>query len=133
MAIIKYTESDTTYAIVTGRIYSLKVRETQSGKPMATFSVAYDYHRDEFDKPTNVYMNCIAWSTLAEFIGGLQERQDKPSIMVCGKIKVSEWNGESREQLEVDFIQLQPTTTVAEEKKPKHKKIENEIDEDLNF
>ena len=136
MAIIKYTQDEITYAIVTGRLYSLKYRESvgDKGKPMATFSIAYDWKKDEFDKAINLYMNCICWSALAEFIGELQERQDKPNVMVCGKIKVSEWNGESREQLEADYIQLQPTTTVVtEEKKPKQKKVVEPEDEDLPF
>lgn len=134
MALIKYPPDNPEYTLVTGRLYSLKFRESvgEKGKPMTTFALAYDWKKDEFDKPCNLYMNCVAWGALAEYISELQERQDKPSVMVCGKIKASEYRGESREQLEVDFIQLQPTT-ITEEKKPKRKKTEEEPFDDINF
>lgn len=134
MAIIKYIEDEATYATVTGRLCNIKFRESvgKNAKPMATFSAAYDYERDEFDKPTNLYMNCIAWGDLAEYIGELQDNQEKPRVLVCGRLKTSEWKGESREQLEADFIMLQPTTIITEEKKPKRKKGEEDY-EDINF
>lgn len=135
MAIIKYTQDEATYATVTGRLCNIKFRESvgQNAKPMATFSVAYDYARDEFDKPTNLYMNCIAWGDLAEYIGELQDSQERHRVLVCGKLKVSEWNGESREQVEADFIMLQPTIIAStEEKKQKLKKTGDDF-EDINF
>lgn len=134
MAIIKYTQDDTTYASVTGRLYSIRYKESvgQNAKPMATFSVAVDYKNDQFDKPTNVYINCIAWGNLAEYIGELQDGQEKHRVLVCGKLRMSEYKGESREQLEADFIILQPTTIITEEKKPKRKKVEEDY-EDINF
>lgn len=135
MAIIKYTQDETTYAIVTGRIYSIRYKDSvgQNAKPMATFSIAYDWKKDEFDKPTNVYINCVAWGNLAEYISELQDRQDKPNLIACGKLKTSEWNGESREQVECDYISIQPTTTEVGEKKPKQKKVVDPIDDDLPF
>ena len=133
MAIIKYTQDETTYAIVTGRLYRIRYKESvgQNAKPMTAFSVAYDYSRDEFDKPTNLYMNCIAWGDLAEYIGELQDSQERHRVLVCGRLKTSDWKGESREQLEADFIMLQPTTIITEEKKSKRKKVEEY--EDINF
>ena len=134
MAIIKYIQDETTYATVTGRLCNIKFRESvgSKGKAVATFSVAYDYARDEFDKPTNLYMNCIAWGDLAEYIGELQDSQERHRVLVCGRLKTNEWKGESREQLEADFIMLQPTTIITEEKKPKSKKTPEDYD-DINF
>ncbi len=137
MALIRYKQDDSEYAIVTGRMHNIKFRESvgDKGKPLATFSIAYDWTKDEFDKPCNLYMNCVAWSNLAEFVGELIERKDRTSVLVAGKVKVNEWNGERREQIECDFIQLQQTTTftVQEEPKPKRKKEEVDDFDDINF
>lgn len=137
MALIKFTESETVYVVVTGRLYGLKFRESvgEKQKPMASFAIAYDIYRDEFGNIKNRYMNCVCWSVLAEYIGELQDRQDRPSVMICGKLRQYEYENEQREQIECDFIQIQQTTTMTrqEERKAKRKKNEADDFDDINF
>ena len=61
------------------------------------------------------------------------DRQDKPNLIACGKIRTSEYNDTIREQIEVDYVSLQPTTTEVGEKKSKQKKVVEPEDEDLPF
>ena len=135
MALIKQTQDDVTYAIATGRIYSVRYRDSvgKNNKPMATFSVGYDYTLDDEGKAVNLYISCVVWGNLAEYIGELADRQDKPNLIACGKLKTSEYNDTIREQIEVDYVSLQPTTTEVGEKKPKQKKVVEPEDEDLPF
>lgn len=121
------------YAIVDGVIKNIKFYESvgNKGKPMAVFSVAYDYSRDDFDNIQNEYKNFVAWSRLAEFVSELKERAERVTVKVTGKVKFNEYRGETREQIECTFIEVQKYSL--EESKPKVKKRDDDPYEDLPF
>lgn len=126
MAIIKWQEEDTVFALSTGMLRNLKVGETQSGKQYARFSLSYDYRKDEFDESVSKYISCIAWSDLAEYMGQFVDRQENIRLLVCGKLKVNEWKGKQIEQIECDYIAPQPQAEVTVQRK-KRDDYDNEI------
>lgn len=127
--------NDPKYAIVDGVIKNIKFYESvgNKGKPMAVFSVAYDYSRDDFDNIQNEYKNFVAWSRLAEFVSELKERAERVTVKVTGKVKFNEYKGEQREQIEATFIEVQKYSLTEEtEPKPKQTK-KDDWEEDIPF
>ena len=130
--LLRYKTDTTEYAQVSGRVYFIKYRESvgQNNKPMATFAVACGREKDDYDKWTNLYMNCLAWSNIAELIGEIAESDSKVSVIVCGEIKQNEYNGKITEQLIADYIAIQQDHIGEQSKKAKHKvKNENDFDD----
>ena len=106
MALLKYTQDETSYVEVDGKLYCVKYRECygKNQKPFVRFSVAYDYEVDDFGSKKNKYISCTAWGNIAEIVNYLSE-QNRLQVKVSGKIEESEWQGEKRENLTVTFIE----------------------------
>lgn len=132
--LLKYEQDGVTYAEATGRLYNLKSRETQSGKPMATFSVAYDYTMGDFgDKAQNKYISAVAFAYLAEYIQSLDDGQHKIHVLICGKLQTKECNGITCEEILCDFIIGQPLADSTIKRAEERQKKEDEDYDDLNF
>ncbi len=131
MALIRYKQDDSEYAIATGRIYNIKFRESvgDKGKPLATFSIAVGYFRDEFQAIKNIYKNCVCWGGLAEYANWLFENE-KHEVLATGTVKSNTYNGEVREQIEVTFIIPQPEI---EQAQPSKRKNDEDSFDDINF
>ena len=119
MALLKYTQDETTYAQADGKLYGVKYRDCcgKNQKPFVRFSVAYDYEIDNFDSTKNKYIFCTAWGNIAEIINYLSE-QNRLQVKVSGKIEESEWQGEKRENFVCTWIEpLFEIPTVGKAKK----------------
>lgn len=106
MAYFETEKDGIKYVAVDGKMCNLKYRASvgKHGKPFATFSVAYDYEYDEFGQVKNKYINCCAWADIAEIAYCLSE-QGKLRISAKGRLRISEYNGEQKEQLECTWIE----------------------------
>lgn len=132
--LIKYEHDGQSYAQVSGCVYNLKSRETQSGKPMATFSIAYGTEKSEFgDSTQNKYMNCIAFASLAEYITSLNDGVHKSRVLACGKLQTNEYKGTTREEILCDFIIGQPIADATVKRVEEQRKKEDESWDDINF
>lgn len=87
-------------ATIGGRLTaSPEVKQTQSGVPVCSFTVAVNRkaNREETD-----FINCVAWRNTAEFIGKFFGKGS--SICVTGAIQTRNWtdnNGQKRYATEV--------------------------------
>lgn len=131
--LIKYEQDGQTYAQVSGVVYSLKSRETQSGKAMATFAVAYGVKQEFGDKVQNVYMNCIAFASLAEYITSLDDGVHKSRVLACGKLQTNEYQGNTREEILCDFIIGQPIADATVKRMEEQQKQEEDDFGDINI
>lgn len=132
--LIKYEQDGQTYAAVTGVVYSLKSRQTQKGKPMATFSVAYGIEQSEFgDRTQNKFMNCIAFASLAEYITSLDDGVHKSRVLACGKLQTNEYQGTAREEILCDFIIGQPIAETTIKRVEEQQQKEEDSWGDINF
>lgn len=131
--LIKYEQDGQTYAAVTGVVYSLKSRETQSGKAMATFSVVYGVKQEFGDKVQNVYMNCLAFASLADYITSLNDGVHKSRVLACGKLQTNEYQGNTQEEILCDFIIGQPIAESTIKRAEERQKKEEDDFGDINF
>ncbi len=132
--LIKYEQDGQAYAQASGRVYSLKHRETQSGKAMATFSIAYGTEKAEFgDQVQNKHINCIAFAYLAEYIKSLDDSKHKINLLVCGKLQTSEYQGNTREEILCDFVIGQPIADATVKRIEQERKKEDDDFDDLNI
>lgn len=77
----------------------VELRRTNSGKAVASFSIACD--RDFGEKETD-FIDCAAWKQTAEFISKYFKKGSM--IVVSGRLQVRTWNdkdGSKRRQTEV--------------------------------
>lgn len=132
--LIKYEQDGQAYAMASGRVYGMKFRETTNGKPMCTFSIAYDHCKDEFgDRDKNKYINCIAFAYLAEYIKSLDDGKHNVTVMACGKLQTNEYKGNTREEILCNFIIGQPIADATVKRmEEQRKKDENDWD-DIDF
>lgn len=132
--LLKYEQDGIWYAEASGRVYNLKSRETQSGKPMATFAVAFGTKQSEFgDTVQNLYITAIAFAYLAEYIQSLDDGQHKIHVLIGGKLQNKEYNGITREEILCDFIIGQPLADSTIKRAEERQKKEDEDYNDLNF
>ena len=133
MALIKWRENDTEYMLATGVVYGLKFNKTRNDKQYASFSIAYGYTHDEFNKPINLYVSCKAWASLAEYIKSLDDGVHKIRVLVCGKLQTNEYQGTTREEILCDFIIGQPIADTAVKREEERRKKEDDSWDDINF
>lgn len=72
------------------------VRYTQSGTPVASFSLATNEHwkdREGIKQERTEWHNCVAWSRLAELVE--QYVHKGTQLLVEGKIQTRSWDAES--------------------------------------
>lgn len=124
MAIIKWKEGETDFALAVGILFNLKAGTSQNGKKYASFSISYAYSRNEFDNPTNLYISCIAWNDLAEYMESFVGDSKKPRFLVCGTLEKNEYRSETREQIRCEFIAVQQEIEIPKEK-PTAKKADD--------
>ena len=131
---LKHEQDGQTYAKASGRVYNLKHRETQTGKAMTTFSIAYGTEKADFgDQVQNKYINCIAFAYLAEYIKSLDDGKHKINLLVCGKLQVNEYQGNTREEILCDFIIGQPIADTTVKRIEQERKKEDDSWDDINF
>ncbi len=105
MAIIRYKQKEIEYCIITGRMFNVKLTQSEESS-RTNFTIAYNYSLDDFDNLVNDKMYCVAWNDLAIFVKSIPY---KTSVMAVGKIKQYTWNGETREEFVCDFVIPQPS------------------------
>ena len=70
-----------------------ELRQTQSGTPMTSFSIAvnrrYSSNSDQQNQPTADFINCVAWRAQAEFISRYFRKGS--SICIVGNIQNRTW------------------------------------------
>lgn len=64
-----------------------ELRRTQSGKPVASFTVAVD--RDFGEKATD-FIDCVAWNKTGEFVDKYFSKGSM--IVVAGRLQIRDWN-----------------------------------------
>lgn len=133
MALIKWRENDTDYALATGVVYSLKTNKTRNNKQYASFSIAYGYTHDDFNKPINLYISCKAWASLAEYITSLDDGVHKSRVLACGKLQTNEYQGNTREEILCDFIIGQPIADATVKRMEEQQKQEEDDFGDINI
>lgn len=90
--------------IIQGRLAKdVEVRQTNSGTPVASFSLAVQRGRKapDGDYPTD-WVDCVAWSKSAEFASKYFHRGDM--MLVRGRLESRDWedkNGQKRRSWEV--------------------------------
>lgn len=128
MAIIKYIEDEATYSIVDGKLFNVKYQDSygKNCKPFAKYGINFDYAYNSSGEIENKTIWCSAWGRIAEIVDSLVN-QNKFQVLVMGKIRENEWNGERREILECTWVQ-----PLYEIPKERIKKEEPEY-EDINF
>lgn len=132
--LLKYEQDGVTYVEASGRVYNLKSRETQNGKPMVTFAVAFGTKQSEFgDKVQNLYINAVAFAYLAEYMQILDDGQHKIHVLIGGKMQTKEYHGATREEILCDFIIGQPLADSTIKRAEERQKKEDEDYDDLNF
>ena len=52
------------------------------------------------------YANCVAWGGLAQYCGGINERD---TVLACGRVDEHEYNGKTYRTLNCDFVMYLPT------------------------
>lgn len=90
------------------------------GKRLARFSVASSKLND-FGEYENEYFTIVAWSNWADFVNSLQPRT---KVRIDGYLEESEYQGEKREQIRVEFI-----TALQEIEVPKEKPIAKKLND----
>lgn len=131
--------------IISGRTTAdIELKATQTGKSVATFTVAVDTGYGE-NKQT-AFLDVIAWEKMAELVSQYVHKGNK--VLICGRLQTRNWedkDGKKRKATEIvaneiEFIEAKKdgATPAAEprEAKPNWKEeaekyIEN--DEDLPF
>ena len=94
-------------AVIQGRLTKdPELRTTQSGTPVATFTVAWSEKYKEQDR--KLFLNCVAWSGNAEFVSKYFRKGS--SIIVFGNIQVDVWKdkeGHNRRTTRIIVDELQ--------------------------
>jgi len=87
--------------IIQGRLTrDPELRRTQSGTPVASFTVAWSEKRK--DRERKLFLNCVAWKNSAEFVGSYFSKGSE--IIVEGSLTSRQWqdkNGNNRETVEL--------------------------------
>lgn len=129
--LIKQEQDGATYAIVTGYLCNLQCRTTKNGKQYASFAIKYESKPNELEdgKWDACLIRVVAWSNLAEYMQNFVDLNGKPNLLVAGKLKVNEYNGKEREQLDADFIIAQHDILPQGVKKQNAKKSDDDFDD----
>lgn len=74
----------------------VELRKTQSGKSVASFSLAINEGKDKTE-----FVNCLAWEKTAELLNDYVKKGDRLSLV--GRLQTSSWDkdGEKRYKTEV--------------------------------
>lgn len=88
---------------ITGRLTrSPEVRQTQSGVPVCSFTVAVDRAYKSGEEREADFIDCVAWRGSAEFLGKYFEKGDM--IGVQGHLQTRNWetdDGQKRKSTEI--------------------------------
>lgn len=126
--------------IIIGRATTdIELKQTQSGTPVSTFSVAVS--RRTRDEGTD-FLNVVAWQKTAELVSRYVHKGDK--IGVIGRVQARSFEGRDGKKVyvteiiadEVEFLESKKTASEAAEVKtqeiePTYEELGN--DEDLPF
>lgn len=95
------------YAQFIGRLTrDIEIRTTQSGKPVANFTVAVNrQYNKEHDHPESDFFPCVAWSSTAEFVSKYFHKGDW--IGVSGRLQNRDW--------EKDGVKMRSTELIVDE------------------
>ena len=95
------------YAQFIGRLTrDIEIRTTQSGKPVANFTVAVNRQYNKgHDHPESDFFPCVAWSSTAEFVSKYFHKGDW--IGVSGRLQNRDW--------EKDGVKMRSTELIVDE------------------
>lgn len=86
-----------------GRIVrDIELRRTNSGKPVASFTVAVDRDFSQGDQKETDFIDCVAWNKTGEFVDKYFSKGSM--IVVAGRLQIRSWNdkdGNKRRTAEV--------------------------------
>lgn len=83
--------------ILGGRIASeIELKQTQSGIPVCSFSIAVNRRRTAEGKQETDFINCVAWRNTAEFISKYFSKGS--SICIAGNIQTRTWEDQNRQK-----------------------------------
>lgn len=123
--------------VLTGRVTKqIEIRRTQSGKAVATFTLAVDNHRkdDGADFPV-----CVAWDKLAELLNTYVKKGHK--IGVSGRLQTRSYESKGQKHFatevvveEIEFLEKKNQSVFEEPKaaQPDYATIEDD-DSELPF
>lgn len=84
-----------------------ELRRTNSGKPVASFTVAVDRDFSKGDQKETDFIDCVAWQNTAEFVSKYFAKGSM--IVVSGRLQIREWtdkNGNKRRTAEVVVVSV---------------------------
>ena len=79
-----------------------ELRRTNSGKPVASFTVAVDRDFSQGDQKETDFIDCVAWNKTGEFVDKYFSKGSM--IVVAGRLQIRSWNdkdGNKRRSAEV--------------------------------
>ena len=86
-----------------GRIVrDIELRRTNSGKAVASFTVAVDRYFSQGDQKETDFIDCVAWQKTGEFVDKYFSKGSM--IVVAGRLQIRSWNdkdGNKRRTAEV--------------------------------
>ena len=129
-------------AILGGRLTTdPELKQTQSGTPVCTFSIAINRKGNKDGQQTSDFINCVAWRERAELISKYFHKGS--SICIVGEIQTRKWqdnNGNNRNATEVivnevNFVDSKADNATAGTPNPMQAPsfVEMSNDEDLPF
>jgi len=102
--------------ILVGRLTKdAEIRTTQTGKKVASFSIAVDDGKDTSGQRLTSYFNCTAWDSLADLIEQYIKKGHR--IAVTGKLQNRSWDkpdGTKGYATDISVKELEMLTTKAE-------------------
>lgn len=102
--------------ILVGRLTKdAEIRTTQTGKKVASFSIAVDDGKDSSGQRLTSYFNCTAWDSLADLIEQFVKKGHR--LAVTGKLQNRSWDkpdGTKGYATDISVRELEMLTTKAE-------------------
>lgn len=78
-------------AILVGRLVKdPEIRQTTSGKTVASFTLAINEGKDSSGNELTQYINCVAWEKLAEIMQKYTKKGYK--VLVVGSLRTTSWD-----------------------------------------
>ncbi len=130
--------------ILGGRLTTdIELKQTQSGTPVCSFSIAVNRRRTAEGKQETDFINCVAWRHNADFISNYFRKGS--SICITGQIQTRSWEQDGQKRYTTEVIvdeayfvdskseSAQPTNEAQPFANPQAVAFEVGDDEDLPF